>query len=280
LESHQTPFRLTKLFLFSLLLAGNAFGQKVLEKYNLPLVLEETSGLTQLNDTLWTHNDSGNEAALYAISTKGKLLAKKKLNNHSNIDWEDITTANGKLVVADMGNNFGTRKNLYLLEVAITNDSAEVLDSIPFYYPEQQNFGFQQASPFDAEGLIFIEDNLIVFTKNRSTKTTELYVVSKENAAAKKIGSLPVGALITGADYHHKTKTLVLTAYRKDKRQFLFVINDFSLAPNPNLSINQYELDFRGAQIEAVSIIDEKTVWITSEEKKKYSAFLAKIALP
>jgi hypothetical protein len=96
----------------------------------------------------------------------------------------------------------------------------------------------------------------------------------------KKIGSLPVGALITGADYHQITKTLVLTAYRKDKRQFLFLINDFSLASNPNLSINQYELDFRGAQIEAVSIIDEKTVWITSEEKRKYPAFLAKIAFP
>lgn len=263
-----------------MLLAVKAFGQKVLEKYNLPKVLEETSGLTQLNDTLWTHNDSGNEAALYAISTKGKLLAKKKLHNNSNIDWEDITTANGKLVVADMGNNFGTRKNLYLLEVAITNDGAEVLDSIPFYYPEQQLFGFQQATPFDAEGLVFIDNTFLIFTKNRSANTTELYVVSKENNAAKKIGELPLGAFVTGADYHHKTKTLVLTAYRKDKRQFLFVINDFSLAPNPNLSINQYELDFKGAQIEAVSIIDKKTVWITSEEKRKYPAFLAKITFP
>lgn len=254
--------------------------QKVLEQYPLPLVLKESSGIILLNDTLWTHNDSGNEAALYAISTKGKLLTKKKLKNHVNIDWEDITTANGKLVVADMGNNFGTRKNLYLLEVAVTNNEAEVLDSIPFYYPEQQNFGFQQATPFDAEGLIFIENNLLVFTKNRSSNTAEFYVVSKENAAAKKIGSLPVGALITGADYHQITKTLVLTAYRKDKRQSLYVINDFSLMANKNLSINQYELDFKGAQIEAVSFIDEKTVWITSEKKGKYPAFLAKIALP
>ena len=56
--------------------------QKVVEKYDLPLVLEETSGLTMLNDTLWTHNDSGNEAALYALSTKGKIIAKKKLYGH------------------------------------------------------------------------------------------------------------------------------------------------------------------------------------------------------
>tara|TARA_X000000950_G_scaffold118360_1_gene148273 strand:+ start:1029 stop:1757 length:729 start_codon:yes stop_codon:yes gene_type:complete len=242
--------------------------------------LEETSGLTMLNDTLWTHNDSGNEAALYALSTKGKIIAKKKLYGHKNIDWEDITTANGKLVVADMGNNFGTRKNLYLLEVAMLAKGHEVLDSIPFYYPEQENFGFQQATPFDAEGLIYIENNLVVFTKNRSTKTTEIYIVSKDSQAAKKIGSLPVGSLITGADYHQKSNTLVLTGYGKEKHQQLYVINDFTLSPNPNLNITQFELDFRGAQIEAVCIIDEKTVWITSEQRKKYPAFLAKIALP
>ena len=254
--------------------------QSVIEQYPLPTVINETSGLTQLNDTLWTHNDSGNDAALYAISTKGKLLAKKKLHNHSNIDWEDITTANGKLIVADMGNNFGTRKNLYLLEVAVTNDGAEVLDSIPFYYPEQQNFGFQQASPFDAEGLIFIENQLLVFTKNRSAKTTELYLVSKEITAAKKIGSLPVGALVTGADYHQSSETLVLTAHLNNERQLLFVINDFSLSANSNFSINKYELNFKRAQIEAISIIDKKTVWITSERTRKSPAFLAKITLP
>lgn len=258
-------------------LVSNA--QKVIEKYDLPLVLEETSGLAMLNDTLWTHNDSGNEAALYAISPKGEVITKKKLYHHRNIDWEDITTTNGKLVVADMGNNFGTRKNLYLLEVAMLTNKVDVLDSIPFYYPDQQNFGFQQATPFDAEGLIYIENNLVVFTKNRSTKTTELYIVSKNSEAAKKIGYLPVGSLITGADYDQKSNTLVLTGYGKDKRQYLYVIENFTFSPNPNLNINQYELDFKGAQIEAVCVIDEKTVWITSEKTRKHAAFLAKVSL-
>ena len=34
-----------------------------------------------------------------------------------------------------------------------------------------------------------------------------------------------------------------------------------------------------GAQIEAISIIDAKNFWITSEETKTYNAFLAKIEL-
>lgn len=266
--------------LFLLILQTSVKAQKVLEHFTLPQVLEETSGLAVLNDTLWTHNDSGDQPILYAISTKGALLAKKKLDAHVNIDWEDITAANGKLIVADMGNNFGTRKNLYLLEVGVLKKEMNVLDSIPFYYPEQQNFGFQQATPFDAEGLIFIQDKLIVFTKNRSTNTTELYVISKKNKATKKIGSLPVGSLITGADFHQDSNTLMLTGYGKNKRQYLYVISNFSLATIATLELKQYELDYRGAQIEAISVIDEKTAWITSETTRKYLAFLAKIKLP
>ena len=50
--------------LFLLLVCSCALAQTVVEKYNLPDILEETSGLAILNDTLWTLNDSGNEAAL------------------------------------------------------------------------------------------------------------------------------------------------------------------------------------------------------------------------
>ncbi len=124
---------------------------KTVEKYNLPDILEETSGLAIRNDTLWTLNDSGNEAALYAISTKGELLDKRDTAK-TNIDWEDMTIINGNMLVADMGNNFGTRKNLHLLEIDLSDGGATTLDSIPFNYPEQDNFDFQQATHFDAEG--------------------------------------------------------------------------------------------------------------------------------
>lgn len=259
------------------------FAQDVLEHYELPLVLEETSGLAMLNDTLWTHNDSGNEATLYAISTKGKLLAKRTLEKkHQNIDWEDLTTADNRLVVADMGNNFGTRKNLYLLDIAFANGKASVVDSIPFHYPEQTDFSFNQATPFDAEGLIYIDGQLLLFSKNRKTKTTELYLLprsSDENKAAKKIGSLPVGSLITGADFDPKSKTLVLTGYGSSYDQYLYVLRNFSLESIADVEISQHVLDFKGAQIEAVCIMDENQVWITSEKTRKHPTFLAKISI-
>ena len=249
---------------------------KTVEKYNLPEILEETSGLAMLNDTLWTLNDSGNEAALYAIGTKGELLNKRDTAK-TNIDWEDMTVVNGNMLVADMGNNFGTRKNLYLLEVDLSNGGATTLDSITFHYPEQDNFDFQQTTQFDAEGIVVVENKIVVFTKNRSTLTSEVYVISPSGGPATKMGSLAVGSLITGADYHQESKTLALTGYRRDDNQYLYVIDNFSLSAVADANISQYDLDFNGAQIEAISIIDAKTFWITSEETTTYNAFLAKI---
>ena len=249
---------------------------KTVEKYTLPDILEETSGLAILNDTLWTLNDSGNEAALYAISTKGALL-DKRYTTKTNIDWEDMTIVNGNMLVADMGNNFGTRKNLHLLEIDLSNGGATTLDSIPFHYPEQDNFDFQQDTHFDAEGIVVVENKVVVFTKNRSTLTSEVYVISPSGGPATKMGSLAVGSLITGADYHQESKTLALTGYRRDDNQYLYVIDNFSLSAVADANISQYNLDFNGAQIEAISIIDAKTFWITSEETTTYNAFLAKI---
>ena len=74
--------------------------------------------------------------------------------------------------------------------------------------------------------------------------------------AAKKIGSLPVGSLITGADYHHESNTLALTGYGKNKIQYLYVINNFTLSTISSASINQYDLHLNAAQVEAVAILD------------------------
>lgn len=250
-----------------------------IERYNLPNILEETSGLAILNDTIWTLNDSGNEAALYAISPNGKLLEKREINK-KNIDWEGMTIVNGNMIVADIGNNFGTRKNLYLLKMDLSNGGATTLDSIPFYYPEQENFDFQQATPFDAEGIICIENEIVVFTKNRSSLTSEIYVIPATGGAAINMGSLPVGSLITGADYDAQSKTLVLTGYTKEENQYLYVVDNFTLSNVSTIEVSKYDLNFNKAQVEAVAIIDPKTFWITSEKTNLYDAFLAKVSIP
>ena len=85
---------------------------------------------------------------------------------------------------------------------------------INFYYPEQSEFEFRLSSMYDAEGLLSIDDYLLIFTKNRAKKITEIYKISKTPGSqiAKKIGSLDCQSIVTGADYNKNLKLLVLTA--------------------------------------------------------------------
>lgn len=83
--------------------------------------LGEISGLAASHvheDVLWAHNDSGNPARLYAISTRGRLLARFDVAGAKNIDWEDIASfsLHGKhyLLLADTGDNGGLRREFQL----------------------------------------------------------------------------------------------------------------------------------------------------------------------
>ena len=49
------------LFLISFFIIKYSFSQVILEEYNLPTLINETSGLEFYNDNLITHNDSEQE---------------------------------------------------------------------------------------------------------------------------------------------------------------------------------------------------------------------------
>ena len=78
---------------------------------------------------------------------------------------------------------------------------------------------------YDAEGLISIGKNLVVFTKNRDKKITELYLVPKKPGIynAKKIGKLNVNSIVTGADYNENYKILALTSTKKFTKYYLII---------------------------------------------------------
>jgi hypothetical protein len=83
--------------------------------------LKEISGLAGSRvhpDVLWAINDSGNPARLHAISRRGKVLARYRVEGARNIDWEDLAafTLEGRhyLLVADTGDNGGVRRNIAL----------------------------------------------------------------------------------------------------------------------------------------------------------------------
>ncbi|MGY8949426.1 MAG: hypothetical protein ACKVIV_05245 [Flavobacteriales bacterium] len=259
--------KITLLFLVFFLQEINS--QKILNDYPLSNIIEETSGLEIVDDMFVTHNDSGGKASLYYLSKEGKIIKTRKVISAINTDWEDLTRDEEYFYISDMGNNYNNRKDLKIYKLPIDQSSKEKTEIISFNYPEQKSFKINRKTIYDAEGLISIDDKLIIFTKNRAKKITELYLIPKKpgNYNAIKIGTLKVNSIITGADYNKDLKLLALTSTINFNNYYLITIQGFSLKNINNYKINMVEIPIGKTQVEAIKIIDSKNFWITSEDE-------------
>src|ERR1051325_6127651 len=99
------------------------FGPKVKQGVINTDQIIEASGLAasrKNTDVLWTHNDSGDTARIFAISTKAKLLGiyNLKASNVEAIDWEDIaigpapTPGEYYIYIGDIGDNGDKRPGI------------------------------------------------------------------------------------------------------------------------------------------------------------------------
>ena len=259
-----------------------SYSQKLTKDISLSKKIDETSGLEILDGQFITHNDSGGEPKLYYLDKKGKIVFERTLNGVKNNDWEDITKDDQFIYVANMGNNFDTRKNLSIVKTPI-DPSSNKAELIEFKYPEQVKFTtVYSQSQYDAEALITIDDYLIILTKNKLKKITEIYALPKiaGKYEAKKIGSLNTQSIITGGDYDPDTKLLALTGTLFFNEYYILKIQNFNLEAKKDYKIDMYEIPIGKTQVEAIKIIDSNTFWITSEdEKSSSSARLMKIKL-
>ena len=270
------------LTLVTFLFLCSSYSQKLTKDISLSKKIDETSGLEIVDGQFITHNDSGGDPKLYYLDKKGKIVFERTLEEVKNNDWEDITKDDQFIYVANMGNNFDTRKNLSIIKTPIDPSSSEA-ELIEFNYPEQVKFttAYNQ-SQYDAEALITIDDYLIILTKNKLKKITEIYALPKiaGKYEAKKIGSLNTQSIITGGDYDPDTKLLALTGTLIFNEYYILKIEDFDLESKKDYKIDMYEIPIGKTQVEAIKIIDSNTFWITSEdEKSSSSARLMKIKL-
>jgi hypothetical protein len=117
--------------------------------------LTEISGLAPGRSNTgiwWVHNDSGDQARLYALNNKGQLLAKYNVKEAKNVDWEDLASGPGSaghpaLYIADTGNNNLSRSELVIYRVSeprlaptapktvLTGETAAA-EAFPFRYPD------------------------------------------------------------------------------------------------------------------------------------------------
>ena len=183
--------------------------------------------------------------------------------------WEDLTKDDKYIYISDIGNNYSTRKDLKIYKVPIDEESNEKTQIISFNYPEQDSYKINRNTIYDAEGLISVNDKLLIFTKNRAKKITELYMLPKAqgNYNAKKIKTLNVKSIITGADYNKELKLLALTSTIDFIKYYIITIDNFNLENNRDYKINMVEIPIGKTQVEAIKIIDRNNFWITSEDE-------------
>ncbi|MEZ4425791.1 MAG: hypothetical protein R3E98_20520 [Gemmatimonadota bacterium] len=152
----------------------------------VPRAVRESSGVAVSRThpgVLWTHNDSGGDAELFAIDLAGEVLGRVELDGAGARDWEDIALGPcpasweepaSCLYVADTGDNAGVRRDvtLYVLpEPAPDAREVKPRAELDFTY---------DTGPDDAEAVaVTAEGDLIVVTKGRHGHVT-LYELGHE----------------------------------------------------------------------------------------------------
>lgn len=124
-------------------------------------------------NVLWTHNDSGDSARVFALSSVGANLGTYSISGAGATDWEDIAIGPGPtagtqyLYAADIGDNGASRSNVSIYRVpepvvsdtqSAANTSLAGMKKYTFTYP---------GGARDSEG-IFVDP-----------ATSDIYIISK-----------------------------------------------------------------------------------------------------
>ncbi len=270
------------IFLIFLLVSNCILAQKIEIGFKtfLDYSVRETSGLLFINNTFWTHNDSGDKPFLYQIDTaNGQILNTKEILNAKNIDWEDICKSDSHIYIGDIGNNNGTRSifQIYFFEKEKLFDSDKKIAArkIEFYFDSTFYVPFtspqKRKTNFDCESLIYFNENLYIFTKNWGNKKTYLFSIPAKEGLHKAefIDSLDVDALICGADISEDKSTIALIGYKfgVPANSVLVLLSYFYSESFFSGKIEYFSLKkLKAHQTEGICFVTRDIVLISNEE--------------
>ena len=284
------------IILFSLLIiSGLAFSQ-----ISDPVVItelhesvSENSGLIFYNSSLWSHNDSGNDAILYSIdTTNGEIIQTKSINGVENIDWEDICKDDTYAYIGDIGNNSGTRQDFKIYKISLEDldsyalniiDAEEIIFNYnPEYYPPSKTHRSNDTD-FDCEAMIAFEDSIYLFSKNWNNKKCYLYSIPKTpgNYIANLKDTLDTNGLICGAAYCSETNSIALTGYVYGipAPSLIFLLSNFEGNNFFSGNVTRKELPLDGYQTEGITYRNSSELWISNENFLGHSQTLFSIQL-
>ncbi len=198
--------------------------------------LPEASGLAHSlihEDILYSHNDSGGEASVFALDTKGNLLAEIQLSGVRNRDWEDIATGidpkDGKeyIYIGEIGDNSARYPSVWVHRIpepdftdADSLITASGVTSFEIVYEDGAR---------DAEALFIEPDSGDIYILSKREERVGIYRVSYPQSSteintAERLGDMNMG-WVTAADISSNGRYILvknymgIRRYKKGKRR-------------------------------------------------------------
>jgi hypothetical protein len=242
----------------------------------LPVEVKETSGLAQSRrdpELFWTHNDSGNDAELFALDASGRLVDRVRVAGAEIVDWEDIEAGpceeGSCLYVGDIGDNDAARERITIYRVPEPEADASTTEpaaAIHARFPD----GVQ-----DTESLFLLPSGeLYVVTKGRHGPIA-LYRVPSPRQPDETVTLERVRELfpqpedeqdrVTSATASPDGRWVGIRSYRN-----LYLYPSAELVAGGAVEPTVVDLEPLGQeQGESVTISPDGAVWLTSESESK-----------
>jgi hypothetical protein len=245
----------------------------------------ETSGLICRDDgSFLTLNDSGNSPTIYRLNSNGKVL-ERFLIDAKNQDWEALAIHQGKLWLADIGNNSGARSGGDLYQVSLQLNERQLNQAIKtsFVYPDLPHPPLQMYQhDFDAEAIVSADEQLFLFNKAWQSAHSSVYQLTTENGSttAQKIATIDgLPGVITDGVYATDQHMFILTGYARFRENMLnMALHDdyrpFLAVVDRNFTLKKLVPVTQGGQLEAICIDQHQQIWLSQEQSKGHQALL------
>ena len=263
------------LFLFSVSCSNDKILPSPTRLIQLSNELLEVSGIIPNNaNTIYAHNDSGNGPYVYEVSLSERKINKTILvHNADALDWEDIAEDESHIFIGDFGNNLGGRENLviYKIKKSDLHQDSVAAETIAYHYPEQTDFSLRNDHNFDCEAMITFQDEIFLFTKNRTDNKTNWYSLPKNTGThpATLKGNFNTEGLITAATINSNQDVIALLGYTQNNstfESFIWLLYDFSSSNIFDGKQRKIDLNIT-EQSEALTFHDETTLLFAHEEE-------------
>jgi hypothetical protein len=196
--------------------------------------LGELSGIVagRLNpDIFWVHNDSGDEARIFAIDKKAELIGELKINGAQNYDYEDIGIGPGPVAgasyiyIGDFGDNEAVRKHITIYR--IPEPQIDSFGKAPFIGQSAKadviNLKYSDGAR-DAEAMFVDPANGDIYVISKREKNVRAYRAAYPQSTTDTITleyllELPFGSLgipnngVTGADISSDGSEILIKTY-------------------------------------------------------------------